>query len=117
MRSKGFTLIEVLVALVIVAVSLPALLKLMNQSATQTTQVRDSLFATWVVDYVVQNRKLQVSEQRWQSKNGTVEMMGERWFWWVDKSSTQMGSFVEVTTYVGQERDEPLAQLVNYEVE
>jgi len=116
-RVRGFTLIEVLVALVIVAVSLPAILKLINQSAQQTTYVRESLFATYAVDYVVQNRRLHVAQQQWQADSGTIEMMGERWYWWVEESPTQMGSFVEITTFIGQEKDDPLAQLVSYEVD
>ena len=48
MRARGFTLIEVLVALAIVAFGLAALFSVINQSARASSYLREKAFAQWI---------------------------------------------------------------------
>ena len=48
MPDRGFTLIEVLVALAIVTVGMAALLSALGSSADSATYLRDKTFAEWV---------------------------------------------------------------------
>lgn len=56
-RLHGFTLLEVLVALVIVALGLLAVFGQLNQSITVATRLRDKTLAQWVaVNYLTEQR-------------------------------------------------------------
>lgn len=76
----GFTLLEVLVALVVVAVALAALLKGVSGNAVNATYLRDKTFAQWVAMNVVAERQLGLSKGT-QSERGEEEMGGRRWRW------------------------------------
>lgn len=76
----GFTLLEVLVALVVVAVALAALLKGVSGNAVNAAYLRDKSFAQWVAMNVVAERQLGMSEGK-KSERGEAEMGGRRWRW------------------------------------
>lgn len=67
-RSRGFTLLEVLVALVIVGLGMIAVFEQLNQMLTTTARLRDKTFATWIAEDRI--TELQV--------NGQYPDVGER---------------------------------------
>lgn len=78
--SSGFTLLEILVALSIVAVGLVAVAKSLVGNVTMTQEVEDRLVANWVAS----NRLAEIRlERRWrggsQAQN-TVTMAGRTWY-------------------------------------
>lgn len=79
---RGFTLIEVMVALLIVAIALPALLMRIGSMATATAGYRDSMLAQWVVEDKYREVFLQIERQK-QIPTGRVaddiELAGEVW--------------------------------------
>ncbi|MFO7592805.1 MAG: type II secretion system minor pseudopilin GspI [Pseudomonadota bacterium] len=83
----GFTLLEVLVALVVVAVALAALLKGASGNAINTAYLRDKTFAQWVAMNVVAERQLGLSESS-QSERGEAEMGGRSWRWTAELKET-----------------------------
>ena len=64
MRQQGFTLIEVMVAVIIVSIALPALLLQMGNMATQTAYSRETAVAHWVAENKLQEIKLTKQMQR-----------------------------------------------------
>jgi general secretion pathway protein I len=81
----GFTLIEVLVALVIVAVGMSALMGALSSSARSITYMQDKTFAEWVALNKIANVRLslQAPGQLPPTGNttGDVDYAGRSWHW------------------------------------
>lgn len=114
MKTKGFSLVEVLVALLVIGVALPALLgQMMNQSDSQL-RLRNKTLAL----YVAQNKmaetriaKIQGQGKLPNSSSGEIEMAGARWFWRIEASDTQLPKLQRVIVSVGLDQEEDLTQL------
>jgi general secretion pathway protein I len=94
---RGFTIIEALVALVIVAVALPALLRLIAIQADGIGIMRDKLHAQWVASYVIESKKLYQGgiNRRWDTDEGRLEMLGRDWRWEEEQTETSLDGFFE----------------------
>lgn len=80
----GFTLVEVMVALAVVAVALTALLRTVSTHLDGSYHLRDKLLAQWVALNQVElarldTRRLQRLPAR--SSSGSAELGGRRWHW------------------------------------
>jgi len=80
-RARGFTLLEVLIALAIVAMSAGALLGTITSSASNVIYLKDKTLAQWVA----MNRLTEIRiAQQFPSpgkRTGSAEMGGQRWQW------------------------------------
>ncbi len=112
---KGFTLIEVLVALALVAIAFAAIMRSMAQSIDTTMVLRDKSYALWVA----QNRlALHELGQNWPSldtRDGTATMAGREWRWKEKVISTPLENLrrieIEITAI---ENDYVLARLIGF---
>jgi general secretion pathway protein I len=80
-RCRGFTLVEVLVALVIVAVGMAAVLGALNSAAQSTSYFRDKTFAQWVALNRISEVRLQRQRVSEGKKKGESELAGRKWRW------------------------------------
>jgi general secretion pathway protein I len=80
-RASGFTLVEVLVALVIVAVGMSALLAALGAAADNTNYLRDKTFAQWIALNRVAEQRLQGRMPSRGKTSGETEFAGNRWQW------------------------------------
>lgn len=79
LRQGGFTLIEVMVALVIVAVTLSALSMALGQTVMQQGSMQNRVLATWVAqNQMIELQQAQQTGQRLQKKQ-TVQMANAEW--------------------------------------
>lgn len=89
LKQRGFSLVEVLVAMAIIAISLSAIIKSSGDNAGNLAYLRDKTFAHWVA----MNRmtELQSSDKfpSTGSKQGDEEMGGVDWFWTTDVTKTE----------------------------
>jgi general secretion pathway protein I len=80
-RRRGFTLIEVLVALVIVAFGMGAALKALTSAADSTARLREKTFAAWIGLNQLATERLGTGVQKSGSQEAEVEYAGSRWHW------------------------------------
>jgi general secretion pathway protein I len=83
-RDDGFTLIEVLVALVIVAVGMSALMSALSSSARTVSYMQDKTFAEWVA--LNQIATVRIALQKGQipatgNTTGDIELASRTWHW------------------------------------
>jgi general secretion pathway protein I len=104
--SLGFTLVEVLVALVIVALGMSALLGTMGSSADTAAYLRDKTFAQWIaLNHLAEVRLAQNPPSKGTS-DGEVEYAGRRWRWSQEVSALDFPGMLRVDVKV-QQSDTP----------
>jgi general secretion pathway protein I len=89
---RGFTLIEVLAALVIVALGMIAAIQAVTQSARNGTYLRDKTLAHWIGMNVLTERRLQASPPDIAESTGRVEFADQQWQWSMTVTQTQVAS-------------------------
>jgi len=80
-KQGGFTLMEILVAVAIIAIVLGALVQAAGASAANAGRLRDKTVAQWVGANRLAELQLTGSFPDTGSKNGEAEMLGQVWFW------------------------------------
>jgi general secretion pathway protein I len=115
-RSHGFTLIEVLIAVAVVAIALAAVMTEVNRDLVNTVALRDKTLAQWVAMNKV--TEMQVSDA-WPEpgeQRGEVEMARRDWYWLVRVSKTDDNNVRRVDVVVSDQRDarRPQATLLAY---
>jgi general secretion pathway protein I len=91
-RVCGFTLIEVLAALVIVALGMIAAIQAVTQSARNGVYLRDKTLAHWIGMNVLTERRLQPTPPDVAESTGRVEFAGQQWQWSMKVTQTQVAS-------------------------
>ena len=81
MRQRGFTLIEVLVALVVVALGMAALMETMGSAADTATYLRDRSFAQWIGFNQLTLLRLSGQLPASGQTDGELDFGGRHWRW------------------------------------
>ncbi len=119
-EQRGFTLIEVMVALVIVSVALPALLFEVQNQASHTGYLRDKAVAQWIAQNKMTELRVlrELNDQVFKgTASGEVEMAGADWTWYLEALDTEVDGIkrMEVSVSLGQaEREEALVTLAGF---
>ena len=81
--AKGFTLIEVMVAVAILALALPAMLYALSNQLENTGYLRDKLFAQWAAENAL--AEIRFANRRSgniaKSQQGEEQIAGRTWYW------------------------------------
>lgn len=115
-RSSGFTLVEVMVALAIVALSVPALLFTLDQHIDGTAHLRDKSMASLVAGNKLAEVRLLAASRRQLlqgSETGSADMADREWFWWLESEQTQVPQFFRIEVRVGLREGQPEAALIS----
>ena len=101
-RERGFTLIEVLVALAIVAIGMAAVLGTITSSARTVLYMRDKTLANWVALNHIAEQRLQSQQQLPQLGNsdGDVDYAGLKWHWRQETVATAVKGMIRMDVMV-----------------
>lgn len=86
--ARGFTLLELLVAVAILAIAMGALLAGFARYADQAGHLRERSIATWVAHNRLTEVELAPPWPATGSSNGETEMAGTEWRWRLEVKST-----------------------------
>lgn len=116
MKTRGMTLLEVMVALAIFAITSTAVMKAASDHLSAIGQIEEITFATWVAN----NRLSQLSmETEWPPKNnkkGSQEMSDRTWYWQqrVLKTNDEDLRSVEVTVGLDETYDQGITTVTSF---
>src|ERR1700741_5191378 len=116
-RAGGFTLIEVVVALAIVAAGISAVFKTIGEPASSIDRLKDASFAAWIADNRLAEMRLTGQLPSVDETEGDVEFAGRRWHWTANVSQTQVEGIRRIDMTVRREGDPPgssLAKLAGF---
>ena len=99
--AHGFTLIEVLVALVIVALGMMGVIQAVIQVANTGTYLRERTLAHWIAMNLITERRLQAEPPEIGTSSDQLEFAGQRWRWRVDVSETAVETMRRFDVRVG----------------
>jgi general secretion pathway protein I len=116
---SGFTLVEVMVALAIVAIAVPALLFALFQQLDGTEYLRDRSIASWIATDRMSELRLVVAKQGAVPKGellGETRLAERDWYWWIEQQATEIPGFIRVDVKVSleAERTQPLHTLTAF---
>ena len=114
-HNGGFTLIEVMVALVIVSLALAGVAASMGQMIDTANTMRDRTFASWIAQNKIAEMRLAGVIPEVGESSGEVDYANAAWAWTADVSETGVENLlkVEVTvSYAGF--DDPVRQVTGF---
>lgn len=95
-RASGFTLIEVLVALAIVAIGMAAVLEALTSSANTAVYLQDKTFAQWVALNRIETVRLSGNVPTAGTSDDNIDYAGRQWEWQQKVTSTPVSGMVQI---------------------
>jgi type II secretion system protein I len=98
--TRGFTLIEVLVAMAIVAIGMAAVLGTLTSSAEGVSYLRDKTLANWVALNQIALARLKGQAPPPGKSDGDTDYAGRKWHWHQEVATTQLPGMVRMDVSV-----------------
>jgi len=106
---RGFTLIEVLAALVIVALGMLGVIQAVTQTARNGAYLREKTMAHWIAMNVITEQRLQTTPPEVGETSDEVDFAGQRWRWTNKVTQTEVESLRRMDVSV-RPADQPEGQ-------
>ncbi len=116
-NSRGFTLLEIMVALAVLALAMGALIKTASDFTSNQTYLRDRTMTAWVARNVLVQYQLDNQWPRVGEKKGTLKMGWQEWEWLADISQTDEEKLRRIDVEVralDSEDDDPITVLSGF---
>jgi general secretion pathway protein I len=111
-HSAGFTLIEVMVALVIASLALVAVMASISQMVDAGIAMRERTYASWIAQNKIAELRLSNAEPEVSESSGEVEFAGVEWAWTATISETGVEFLYRVDVAVSFAGDNAMIRTV-----
>ncbi|MCW8956589.1 MAG: type II secretion system minor pseudopilin GspI [Gammaproteobacteria bacterium] len=114
--NRGFTLVEILVALAIIAIALAALIKASGNHTASVAYLKQKSIAHWVAMNEITELQITKSWPGKGEKKGSAEMAGHEWFWLreIKEIEDENSHQVVFTIYLDEDRTQKVTKLIGY---
>lgn len=115
-RQRGFTLIEVLIGLLVLALALLALTRTAASQVQNFGALRERTLAGWLAQDVLAETRLGASFPAPGKSDGQRRFGGRQWRWELEVQRTDVVSIrrLEVRVFAAEDRSAPLAELTGF---
>lgn len=103
--SKGFTLLEVMVALAVISIGLAAVIKTVSSSTANSLYLRDKTFAYWVAQNQIAEIELTEASPNTGFTDGEEKLAGLTWHWTRKVENTEDPDTSRVEISVRKDKD------------
>lgn len=104
-RHSGFTLLEVLIAMAILALLMPVIFKVISQVSLSAIQLQNKTYAQWVALNKMAEMRLQTAWPALGKSDGESEMAGQTWHWVMEVKNTDDKDVHKLIISVNPESD------------
>ena len=118
-QHRGFTLVEVLVALAILAIALMAAMRAASQGTSNVAELRSRVLAGWVAENQLAGHRARGDWLPLEGQTGNVVQGGMEFVWREKVVSTPNTAFrrVDVTVFAATDESHALARLTGFVVQ
>jgi len=119
-QQQGFTLIEIIVALLVISVALGAIITTTANSVKHGSHIKEKTIALWVAqNYIAETIIISKSKKKWPStgfKFDTISMAGNKWFLKSQIKQTPDNNIrrIDVSVYSDKETENKIVSLTTY---
>lgn len=110
---RGFTLLEVLAALVIISLGMLGAIEAISQTASNASRTRDRTIAHWVGMNRLTAVRLEPRAPKIDKTSDEVEMAGRRWRWTMEVTETPVKSLRRIDIRVAEADDDEDASIAS----
>jgi general secretion pathway protein I len=112
-KSRGMTLLEVMVALVIFATASLSVIKAVSQQMNSLSYLEEKTFASWVADNQI--ALVMLAKAPLKVKHGSEDMAGRTWYWTLKPIATESNLLAAFDMEVSLKREgAPLISVRSY---
>ncbi|MFO7858994.1 MAG: type II secretion system minor pseudopilin GspI [Ectothiorhodospiraceae bacterium] len=112
MNSRGFTLLEVMVAVAVLAIAMAAVMRAGSQITANYSRLEERTLAQWVAGNILAERR---AAGFWGTgtETGSSTMGSREWHWQLEVQETPNDAFrrLDVSVYATEERDSAVASM------
>ena len=114
--NRGFTLLEVLIALTIIALSLGALISTTGSQASSAGYLKQKTIAHWIAMNEITRLQIENAFPGKGDTDGSTVMAGTEWYWTrtIKETEDEDSHQVEFVIYQDEDREYSVTRLIGY---